>query len=78
MGKVEKKLQDMGFKVERIQGSGKHRYLMPLDKETRASIIHLAKPYPKRINEANSSDQLESGGATPTYTLQPSKVTAND
>ncbi len=25
----------------------------------------------KRINEANSSDQLESGGATPTYTLQP-------
>lgn len=24
----------------------------------------------RRVNEANSSDQLESGGATPTYTLQ--------
>jgi len=29
----------------------------------------------KRINEANSSDQLESGGATPTYTLQSKEST---
>lgn len=28
----------------------------------------------KRVNEANSSDQLESGGATPTHTLQSKKA----
>jgi hypothetical protein len=51
---------------------GKHCYLMPLDKEMKNTIMKLAKPYPKRDKQANSSDQLESGGATPTITLQSS------
>jgi hypothetical protein len=32
--------------------TGKHRYLMPLDKETSAKIATLAKPYPKRVKQA--------------------------
>ena len=55
---------------EVIKTKGKHRYLMPLDKETMRSIIKLSKPYPKRVTKANSDDQLESGGAIPTNTLQ--------
>jgi hypothetical protein len=53
-----------------VQTKGKHRYLMPLDKEMRASIMPLSKPYPKRVTKANSTDQVESGGAVPTDTLQ--------
>lgn len=49
---------------------GKHKYLMPLDNETRKRIIPLAKPYPKRMKQANSGDQPESGGAAPTHALQ--------
>lgn len=50
--------------------SGKHRYLMPLDNAMKNTIMPMAKPYPKRDKQANSSDQLESGGAAPTVTLQ--------
>jgi len=32
--------------------AGKHRYLMPLDKDTSAKIAPLAKPYPKRVKQA--------------------------
>jgi len=32
--------------------SGKHRYLMPLDKDMSAKIAPLAKPYPKREKQA--------------------------
>lgn len=53
-----------------IKTKGKHRYLMPLDKETRNKLLSLSKPYPKRVTKAISSDQLESGGAIPTNTLQ--------
>lgn len=49
---------------------GKHTYLMPLDKEMREHIMPMAKPYPKRGTGANSGDQPESGGSTPTTTLQ--------
>jgi len=49
---------------------GKHRYLMPLDKEMAKQIESLRKPYPKRPTKAISSDQEESGGAVPTRTLQ--------
>lgn len=49
---------------------GKHCYLMPLDKKMQKDILPLSKPYPKRDKQANSSDQLESGGAAPTVTLQ--------
>ena len=49
---------------------GKHRYLMPLDKETKKNILELAKPYPKRAKEQASEDHSDLGGATPTCTLQ--------
>ena len=51
---------------------GKHRYLMPLDKETKKKLQSLSKPYPKRDKQATSGDQSESGGAAPTITLQSS------
>lgn len=35
---------------------GKHRYLMPLDDEMRAKIAPLAKPYPKRPQQAMAGD----------------------
>ena len=53
-----------------IRKMTKHRYLMPLDKQMKKAIMNLAKPYPKRDKQANSGDQLESGGAAPTITLQ--------
>lgn len=31
-----------------VMTPGKHRYLMPLDEETRRRVLPLAKPYPKR------------------------------
>ena len=38
---------------------GKHRYLMPLNKEMSAKIAPLAKPYPKRVKQAMTGDQPE-------------------
>ena len=38
-----------------IEVPGKHRYLMPLDSETRERIMPLAKPYPKRAKQAMDS-----------------------
>jgi hypothetical protein len=38
---------------------GKHRYLMPLDKEMAAQIAPLSKPYPKRVKQAMTGDQSE-------------------
>lgn len=68
-GKRRKTVKPSQCKI--INTVGKHRYLMPLDKETRKSIIHLSKPYPKRTTRATSSDQLGSGGSIPTCTLHP-------
>ena len=51
-------------------GVEKHRYLMPLDDEMRKQIEPLRKPYPKRDKQAIGNDQLHSGGAAPTVTLQ--------
>ena len=48
----------------------KYRYLMPLDDEMRKQIEPLRKPYPKRDKQAIGNDQLHSGGAAPTVTLQ--------
>ena len=56
--------------VPHVMTEGKHRYLMPLDNEMRERIMPLAKPYPKRMKQANSGDQPESGGAAPTHALQ--------
>ena len=58
--------------VKQVLGSSKHRYLMPLDAEMRASILPLAKPYPKRAGSAESGTtdfQSGGGGATPTSAL---------
>lgn len=55
-----------------IEKPGKHRYLMPLDKEMRKSILPLSKPYPKRASSETSdtpSFQDGKGGATPTDAL---------
>lgn len=41
-------LKYMNKGLEIVQGSQKHRYLMPLDKKMRKDIINLAQPYPKR------------------------------
>ena len=52
--------------------TGKHRYLMPLDKAMRAQIQPLAKPYPKRATSIDSDAadiQSAEGGATPTVAL---------
>lgn len=49
---------------------GKHRYLMPLDKEMREQLQHLHKDYPKRVKQATSGVQLESDGAEPIHPLQ--------
>jgi len=38
---------------------GKHRYLMPLDREMKEQIKALSKPYPKRVKQAMTNDQLE-------------------
>lgn len=51
----------------------KHRYLYPLDEETRQKVLKFKKPYPKiiaaEVNEVTSGDQPEKGGATPTQPL---------
>jgi len=51
---------------------GKHRYLMPLDKEMKKQILPLAKPYPKRASSDTRdtpSDQLGKAGARPSDAL---------
>lgn len=40
-----------------ISTKGKHRYLMPLDKQMAEQIKPLSKPYPKREKQAMASDQ---------------------
>jgi len=52
---------------------GKHTYLMPLTKDMKRKVEHLAKPYPKRVQSIDSDalgDQPREGGAIPTCTLQ--------
>ncbi len=60
------------------KSSLKHKYLMPLDDEIRKKIMPLSKPYPKKCVssvEANTSTfQVEMGGASPTDTLQSTKI----
>lgn len=52
----------------------KHKYLMPLDNETRKRILPLSKPYPKRAGsdtKDTAGSQPAKGGSTPTPALQP-------
>lgn len=62
----------LGATVERVKGSAKHRYLYPLDEETRRRVAPLARPYPKRaasiVGDA-PADQAGEGGSTPTAAL---------
>lgn len=53
-----------------VDVAGKHRYLMPLDPDTRKRILPLSKPYPKRAKDQALDDQSSLGGETPTRTLQ--------
>ena len=39
-------------KAKVVNGSPKHKYIYPLDKETRQRLLYLARPYPKRADEA--------------------------
>jgi len=52
-----------------VPASGKHKYLMPLDKAMKIQIATLAKPYPKRTKEQAAGYPPALGGATPTCTL---------
>lgn len=45
-------LNYMNKGLEIVQGSQKHRYLMPLDDNMRKQVQQLAKPYPKRMKQA--------------------------
>jgi len=59
--------------TKQIKTPGKHRYLMPLTKEMRKTILPLSKPYPKRTpNSVDSPVQGGEGGANPTCALQSS------
>lgn len=54
-----------------VNTEGKHRYLMPLDKEMAKQIESLRKPYPKKtsgesVTVAQTAIQPERGGSIPT------------
>jgi hypothetical protein len=71
-----RKLKDGGKGLPIKVVPGKHRYLLPLDAETRARLSPLAKPYPKRdlADRAGKSSPAGpaggEGGAVPTPALQ--------
>jgi hypothetical protein len=55
----------------------KHKYLMPLDTETRQKILALAKPYPKRAGSETTDTagfQPAEGGSIPTPALHSQAV----
>lgn len=59
-------------RIKKIPGTDKHKYLMPLDDETRKRILPLSKPYPKRassVESGTSGFQSERGGESPTDAL---------
>lgn len=59
--------------AQEFRTKGKHKYLMPLDKDMSAKIAPLAKPYPMRVKKQDSEYPSELGGAVPTDTLQKSQ-----
>lgn len=50
-----------------VKTIGKHRYLMPLDDETKQRILPLSKPYPKRVKQAMTDilSEQRQGGTDP-------------
>lgn len=64
-------------RADRIEGLDKHRYLMPLDAETRTKVSRLAKPYPKRVGSSDGAapgHQPGEGGSNPTPTLDARRI----
>jgi hypothetical protein len=45
-------------KAERVASGIKHRYLMPLDKDLRATLAQLHQPYPRRAKQATSAPSV--------------------
>jgi len=41
-----------------VYDSGKHKYLMPLDKKTRKQVMRLSKPYPKDTNSSQKTKKI--------------------
>ena len=63
--------------LKKIDGTPRHKYLMPLDAEIKKRILPLSKPYPKRASSETvdtSGDQPEKGGSIPTDALQSYKA----
>jgi len=70
MGNLQKTVSPENCK--KIVQMGKHRYLMPLDEETKKKILRLSQKYPKRASSKDSvasTYQVEEGGANPTDAL---------
>jgi hypothetical protein len=65
-------IDKLGGNFEKVKTPGKHRYLMPLNKNIRKKVIKLSKPYPKRMKLGDGSDQENSEGSTPIHALQDS------
>ena len=63
-------LKHSDHRVEKIQTSDKHKYLMPLYNEIRERILSMAKPYPKRAKGQDAGYPPALGGSTPTCALQ--------
>lgn len=60
-----------GKKVATRERKGKHRFLMPLDDETRKMLAPLVRPYaPKAEASMRPSSTREKGGLSPTSALQ--------
>jgi len=59
--------------VRKVRGSSKHRYLMPLDEETRRRVLPLAQPYPRATSIGSDAPAIQAGqgGASPTVALSP-------
>lgn len=74
-GQIRKAIKPSECK--KVLCEGKHRYLMPLDEETRKQLLPLSKPYPKRASSVESgttSVQEVRGGESPTDALQVNKT----
>ena len=54
-GKKRKTVRPSECKI--VKTPGKHRYIMPLDLQMRNRVMHLSKPYPKRVKQAMADDQ---------------------
>jgi len=64
-------------KAERVTSGFKHRYLMPLDAQTRRTVEPLSKPFPKpimRTKEQDAEHPSALGGVTPTRALHSNEV----